>query len=635
MTNPRIKRIIGTAGHIDHGKTAVVKALTGTDCDRLPEEKRRGITIDLGFASWRDGDVQLGFVDVPGHERFVKNMLAGAGGIDAALLIVAADESIKPQTREHFAICRLLGIRTGVVAITKSDLVDPDIIGLVRLEVEDLVAGSFLHGKPVVAVSSVTGQGIDALRRELLAVVGELPERQEKGRVFRLPIDRVFTMRGFGSVVTGTTYAGSLQADAEVEILPPGLRSRARNIQVHGEPREMATAGERTSINLADLQVSDLHRGDQVVEPGIFAPSQVVTARLDLLADSKPLKEQTRIRFHHGASELLGSIRIVDGSGSEILPGRSSYVQIRLEKPVVAVWGDRFVIRRYSPAVTIGGGVIIDAHLPKLSRGTRQELLDTLADGDLPARVELMAKLAGLRGLTLPQLQSRTGLRIGWLNEALPKNAVPRLASLSDGGTRKWLHLDVIAEVRRRAIDFLERYFAAQRMAVSVPKGEFLQKVLPTADSATTIFLLDDLRREGIIHVAGDAVEVPGRSKTLGGAEGELARSVEARFATAGLQPPPVSELIRTIPQKPKVMEGIVSFLVKQGVLVRIADGVYLHRDVVAEAKTRMTTQRGKTIDVGAFKDFFGLSRKIAIPLLELFDREGVTRRQGDARLVL
>jgi selenocysteine-specific elongation factor len=630
----RKKRVVGTAGHIDHGKTALVRALTGVDTDRLPEEKRRGITIDLGFASWFTADYQIGFIDVPGHERFVKNMLAGIGGIDSALLVVAADESIKPQTREHFAICRLLDIRTGVIAITKRDLVVEDILDLVRMEIEEMVAGSFLAGKPIVPVSSVTGAGLDDLRRAILASVAEVDDRDASTRVFRLPIDRVFTMKGFGSVITGTTFAGRLNLDSDVEVLPGGDRSRARNIQVHGEPRDSASAGERTSVNLPDIDLASLHRGQQLVTPGALRPSQVITARLDLLPPSfggaRPLKEQTRIRFHHLSAELLGSIRFVDET-TELKPGASAYVQIRLESPVVAVAGDRFVIRRYSPALTVGGGGILDTHLPKLSRNTRSELLDMLAGGTLQQRVELMAKMEGLRGLSIHELQARTGIRIETLAKEL-KN-VPRLA---DSGERRWVHHDVITDFRRRAMDFLRSYFEENRMALNVPKSEFVQKLLPRgADGAMINFLLQDLAREKIVAIAGDALDIPGRSKSLGGAEGELARMIEGRFAAAGLQPPPVSELINERTQKAKVIEGVISFLVKQGTLVRLAEGIYAHRDVLAAASERMRMRAGETIDVGQFKEYFGLSRKIAIPLLEWMDREGVTKRIGDVRKVL
>jgi len=623
----RKRRVVGTAGHIDHGKTSLVKALTGVDTDRLPEEKRRGITIDLGFASWFTDDYQIGFIDVPGHERFVKNMLAGVGGIDSALLVVAADESIKPQTREHFAICKLLGIRTGVVAINKSDLVDADIVELVRLEIEELVAGSFLAGKPILPVSSVTRAGLDELRRALLASVAEVDDRDATTRVFRLPIDRVFTMKGFGSVVTGTTYAGKLAVESEIEVLPGADRSRARNIQVHGEAREVASAGERTSVNLSDIALERLHRGQQVITPNTLRTSSIITARLELLEDAKPLKDQTRVRFHHLASELLGTVRFVDAHEA-LKPGESAFVQVRLESPVVAVAGDRFVIRRYSPAVTIGGGAILDAHLPKLSRGTRGELLEALAGGTLQERVELMAKLEGLRGLTIREVQARSGIKIETLAKEL--KTVPRVV---DSGDRRWIHTDVLADFRKRAMEFLQSYFQENRMALNVPKGEFVQKLLP--HEAPVNFLLQDLAREKIVTVQGDALDIPGRSKTLGGAEGELARLIEQRYAAAGLQTFAVSELINTIQQKAKVIEGVVGFLVKQGTLVRLAEGVYVHKDVLASARERMAARRGETIDVAQFKDFFGLSRKVAIPLLEYFDREGITRRVGDSRQVL
>jgi len=625
----RKRRVVGTAGHIDHGKTALVRALTGIDTDRLPEEKRRGITIDLGFASWFTDDYQIGFIDVPGHERFVKNMLAGVGGIDSALLVVAADESIKPQTREHFAICRLLAIPTGVVAITKSDLVDRDIIDLVRLEIEELVAGSFLGGKPIVPVSSTTGAGLDDLRAALVASVASVADRVATTRVFRLPIDRVFTMKGFGPVITGTTYSGHLDVESEIEVLPGGDRSRARAIQVHGDPRDVASAGERTSVNLPDIALDQLRRGQQVLRPNTLRTSQVITAQLELLPDAKPLEAQRRIRFHHLSSELLGSIRFVDET-EKLLPGGRAFVQIRLESPVVAVAGDRFVVRRYSPAFTIGGGVILDAHLPKLSRGTRAEILETLAVGTLPERVELMAKLEGVRGLTIHEVQARTGIRAETLTKELRN--VANLAQVGDG---RWIHNDVLTDFRRRAMTFLDAYFKSNKMALNVPKGEFVQKLAPRADGALVNFLLMDLQREKIVQVAGDALDIPGRSKTLGGAEGELARAIALQFAEAGLSAPAVSEIIKAIPQKPKVIEGVISYLVKQGTLVRLAEGVYLHRDTLADARARMSAKKGETLDVGQFKELFALSRKVAIPLLELFDREGVTRRVGDARVVL
>jgi selenocysteine-specific elongation factor len=626
-------RIVGTAGHIDHGKTTLVRALTGVDTDRLPEEKRRGITIDLGFAQWREADLQVGFIDVPGHERFVKNMLAGVGGIDAALLVVAADESVKPQTREHFAICRLLRIPTGVVVITKADLVDRDIVELVRLEIEDLVRGSFLEGRPIVAASAATGAGIDDVKAALRETLASVQDRDASGRVFRLPIDRAFTMKGFGSVVTGTTISGSIAEGDEIAILPEGRKSRARNVQVHGAARERARAGERTSINLADVALGDLHRGQQLVAPGTLRPGSIVTAELELLPDAPALRDQTRVRFHLYSAELLGNVRIVGGQAT-IAPGERQWVQVRLESPVVAVHGDRFVIRRYSPAITIGGGVILDPHLQKLRSGTRDELFETLKSGSLPERVTLLARLAGREGITLADVQARTGLTSETIRAAL-REPPPSTVAVGDGAAMRYLHADVIREVRAAAIGTLAAFFGQNRPTVGLPKGEFLQKLkIARLDPAVTTFLLADLASEKIARLDGDLVDVPGRSRTLGGAEGELARMIEERFRAAGLAPPPVSELIKTIPQRPKTIEGVIGYLVKLGVLARLAENVYLHRDAVAAAREKLAPHRGASVDVGWFKDLFGISRKVVIPLLEYFDREGLTRRTGDKRTI-
>jgi selenocysteine-specific elongation factor len=625
------RRVVGTAGHIDHGKTALVRALTGIDGDRLPEEKRRGITIDLGFANWITDEFQIGFVDVPGHERFVKNMLAGVGGIDAVMLVIAADESIKPQTREHLAICELLGIRRGVIVLTKSDLVDSDIIELVSLEVRELCAGTFLADAPLVAVSSTTGAGMDDLRAALLDTLRQLPERNSDRAPLRLPIDRVFSLRGFGTVVTGTLVSGSLKKESEVEIQPTGLKSRARSIEVHDDQRDVARAGERTSVNLADLSVEQLTRGDQITAPDAFAPSQVITVDLRLLSDAPELKDQTRIRVHHFASELLATVRFLDPERRVLGPGQSIVAQLRLEKPITATAGDRFVIRRYSPAITIGGGVILDAHLPRLSRATRPELFETLRSGSLNERLEAIIRMGGVRGASTKELAQRTGLMATDVSHGLQKaNAVVR------AGDALWLHRDALQQFRSRAMEFLTDYFKRTKMTVGVPKGEFVQKLIPfDVDQRIAQFLLDDLVKERIIVVGNDVVDVPGRSKEMGGAEGELARAIEARFREAGLQTPAVSELIKSIAQKPKVIEGVVGFLVKNGALIRLAEGVYVHREHIAGAAEQMAAHRGKMIDVSWFKELFGISRKIAIPLLEYFDRQGTTKRQGDQRLVL
>ncbi|MBI2214701.1 MAG: selenocysteine-specific translation elongation factor [Acidobacteria bacterium] len=630
------RRIIGTAGHIDHGKTSLVRAITGIDCDRLPEEKRRGITIDLGFAHWSEGGMQIGFIDVPGHEKFVKHMLAGVGGIDCALLVIAADESVMPQTREHLAICQLLRIPTGVIAVTKSDLVERELLDLVRLEAEELARGTFLEGKPVVPVSSVSGAGVDELRAALLREIGAASDRDAGARAFRLPIDRIFTMKGFGTVVTGTTVSGSIGLDEPLEILPSGLVTRARRIQVHGESRDVAEAGERTSINLADVAVDALARGEQLVRPGTLRASRLVTVELELLPEAKPLADQTRIRFHHFASELLGGVRILASEAREVAPGTKAFLQITLESPVCAVAGDRFVVRRYSPPLTIGGGRIVDPLLPRLKRGTRPELLTTLADGTPTERLRLLAKLGGIEGTSLDDLATRWGMPRARVMSALGNGASEELLVVGDGSVLRWVHAEHVATLRRNAMEYLSSYFVQNRTAAALPKGELLQRILPRGvDSAIATFALADLQREKIIVVEGDQVDVPGRSKRLSGVEGDLARTIEARFLEGGLKPPPVSELIQTINQKNKVIEGVVGYLVKTGALVRIAETVLIHKDAVAAARTELARHKGETIDVGWFKEKFDLSRKIAIPLLEHFDKIGATKRQGDSRLVL
>ncbi|HVT03599.1 MAG TPA: selenocysteine-specific translation elongation factor [Thermoanaerobaculia bacterium] len=630
------KRVLGTAGHIDHGKTSLVRALTGIDCDRLPEEKRRGITIDLGFASWITEEFQIGFVDVPGHERFVKNMLAGIGGIDAALLVVAADESLKPQTREHFAICKLLQIPTGLVAITKSDLVEDDILEIVRLEVEELTRGSFLHKRPIIPVSSTTGAGIPELREAILGVLRDTAERDTAGRLFRLPIDRAFSLKGFGSIVTGTTVSGSVRSDQSLAIMPGPAASRVRSIQVHGQNRESANAGERTSINLPDVELDSLHRGQQLVAANTLRESQVLTVELELLPDVKPLKNQSRIRFHHFSSELLGNIRILSAEGDTVGPGETAFVQIRLESPVVAVSGDRFVIRRYSPQVTIGGGRILDPYLPKMSPGTRKSLLRSFADGSMVERLELRSKLEGVRGITAADMVASTGRRVDDILQEVRKEAPKTLMSIGTGASTRWFHRDEIGALEKRAMDFVRRFFSENRTAASLPKSELIQKLLPAdLDGASTEFLLRHLEKEKILEIHGDDIDVPGRAKRLSGIEGDLARQIEVRFAEAGLKPPPVSELIKTINQKPKVIEGVVGYLVKTGTLLRLAEGVYMHKDAAAAAKGDLQSHRGEQIEIGWFKDFFSLSRKIAIPLLEYFDRQGVTKRMGDSRMIL
>lgn len=627
------RRVIGTAGHIDHGKTSLVLALTGTDTDRLPEEKRRGITIDLGFASLVEGDVQLGFVDVPGHERFIKNMLAGVGGIDAALLVVAADESIKPQTREHFEILRLLGIRSAVVALTKSDLVDEEMIALVASEVRELTSKSAMADAPVIAVSSTTRTGLETLRKELVAAALTAKDRDPAGKAYRLPIDRVFVMQGFGTVVTGTAISGSLAADSRVAIEPGALAARARSIQVHGVRREASVAGERSSLNLADVSAERLHRGLQVIEPGTLEPSSVLTARIELLSSAPPLQDGARVRVHLHSAELLASVRVLANESREIRNGASGWCQLRLESPAIAVHGDRFILRRYSPLQTIGGGSIVTSVAGTLHRSTRVQILEEWSTDDIEDQLRVLARHRGERGASLRELQRHNGMSLDALQQL-------RLApeGLISFGSRepRWLDASVLKELRKRAMQIVRDHFAAKNLTTGLSRSELLQRLVRgSGDQELSNFLIADLVREKIIQLKGDLVDVPGRDSGPRGVEGELAIAIEKRFVDAGLQPPAVSEIINTMSQRPKVIEGVISYLVRSGALVRLAEGVYIHPKTVEATASRVREHRGETIDIAWFKATFALSRKIAVPLLEHLDRIGVTKRSGDQRLVL
>lgn len=626
---PVLRRIVGTAGHIDHGKSSLVRSLTGTDPDRLPEEKRRGITIDLGFASMIEDGVQIGFVDVPGHERFVKNMLAGAGGLDCVILVIAADESIMPQTREHFDICRMLGIPDGIIAITKADAVEDEMIELVRLEAAELVAGSFLDGKPMIPVSTVTGRGLEELREALLRTVRHGQERGVTGRSPRLPVDRVFTVRGFGTVVTGTLLTGEITKDAELELLPGSARVRARGLEVHGQTRGVARAGERTSVNITDVELDDVSRGNVLVTPGSFRTSNLLTVELTLLESSPELRNGARVHLHLHSSETLATVRFIGTEEKSVSAGARVLAQLRTAEPLVAAVDDRFVVRRYSPVITIGGGRVLDPHGRRIPANTSEDTLRPLMEGDLGARIRWWARRAGIRGISREEIAQRTGVA----PQAVGSMVDESLLKVREGGP--WLHPDVLGGLRRSAMSVLEDWLRENRMSLGMPKQTFLQKLLPrSVDSSIVSWVLADLERERIAAVTGDVVDVPGRKKELAGVEGELAKRVEKVYLEAGLQPPLLGELVRAVSQKGKIVEGMIAYLTRTGILVRLADGLWVHRDAVAEVRERLQPHSGESFDIARFKELFGLSRKVAIPLLEHLDSTGVTRRVGDRREV-
>jgi selenocysteine-specific elongation factor len=619
--------IVGTAGHIDHGKTALVRALTGIETDRLAEEKRRGISIDLGFAHLDlPGGIRLGFVDVPGHERFVRNMLAGAAGIDLVLLVVAADESIKPQTREHFDICRLLGLRRGIVALTKADLVDAEILGLVRLEVEEYLAGSFLAGAEIVPVSAVTGQGLDRIR-DALARAATAAEAKDAALHFRLPVDRSFTIHGHGTVVTGTLISGRVRLEQEAEVHPTAQRVRIRGIQTHGQSAAEAFAGQRTALNLAGAQTADLRRGTMLTGPGLFAVASQIDCEFDLLPSAKPLKHRAPVHFHAWTAETEAEFRLLDGS-SALAPGRRALVRFRLHEPLQLLPGDRFIVRMFSPVVTIGGGQVVDIGPvpPRLKRARIHERLARLAAAPLPERIALFVQ-ENSYGLPVDELVARTGARGERIVEAAP----PDIILLNE--PRPWLIARAaIDELRGRLGETLAAYHKQHPMQPGMPKEDLRARTLPAAPP----FLLDAILRD-TPGIAGEAEVLRLTSHKPRFQEDEEAAlgRIEAAFERAGLAVPAVAEVLAGSGVDPARARTLLQVLLRQRRLVRIGDDLVYHPVALDGLKELLAGRRGHRFTVPVFKDWTGITRKYAIPLLEYLDRQHVTRRDGDTRVVL
>jgi len=591
--------IVGTAGHIDHGKTALVRALTGVDTDRLKEEKARGISIDLGFAHLdlptANGARRVAFVDVPGHERFVRNMLAGVTGIDLVLFVVAADESIKPQTREHFDICRLLGLRRGIVALTKSDLVDADLLGLVRLEIEEFVAGSFLEGAPVHAVSAVTGQGIADLKAALARAA---PPAKPRDLPFRLPIDRAFTIAGFGAVVTGTTVAGSVRVEHEVEIYPTGRRARVRGLQTHGAAAKEAHAGERTAVNLAGIDVDRLARGMVLAAPGKFAPARVVDAKIDLLASAP--RKLDRVHFHALSFETTARV-IALGDG---------FARLRLADPVLLLPGDRFILRRFSPVETVGGGTVIDTDPPRLKRTSTVARLTEFAAASRAEQIRLRIAEAPF-GLSLAALEAK-----GYTAAEIAGTP------LVDPARVKALRAKLAAAV--------QAFHVANPLLPGIPKEELRSREMPAAPPA----LFESLLSVDLV-LEGDTVRLRSHNLQLKADEDLALAKIEEAFRAAGLAVPASGEVLAKCGVELNRAKSLLAILLRGGRLIRVSADLIYHSDAVGQLRALLAARRGQRFRVGEFKDWTQVSRKFAIPLLEYLDRERVTRRDGDSRIVL
>jgi selenocysteine-specific elongation factor len=627
--------IVGTAGHIDHGKTALVKALTGIDADRLEEEKRRGITIDIGFAHLElplpGGEtLRLGFVDVPGHERFVRNMLAGIGGIDLVLLVIAADESIKPQTREHFDICRLLSVRRGIAVLTKSDLVDRETLDVVRLEVEEFLRSSFLDPacSSVVAVSSLTGAGLDDLKQALVKAAAEVPAR-DSSALARLPIDRVFTMKGFGVVVTGTLAAGTIRKEDELEVFPTGKRVRVRGIQVHGQAAEQAVAGQRTALNLAGVTTQELTRGMVLAPPSTFYSASRLSISLTLLPSAKPLKDRARVHLHAYTFETIATV-VLFGQ-KQVSPGESARAELRLAAPTLLLPGDRFIMRQFSPVVTIGGGVVLDAS--PISRMPGQDaFLKTLAEGD--AQAILLARIArrSQSGIDLAQLTAETGWARQGIETYLAAHAVQaevyRIGDLV-------VHVPALEGLKLFMTSTVATFHKKNPLVAGISKEELRDQI--QASSGVFTAVLQVLVAEKKLEVAGEIVHLPGSGVVMKDEEAESQKVIEHAFASAGLKVPALKDVLAGLKVDKARAQKIVTLLLREKVLVKVSDDLVFHRQALLDLRHRISAEKPKSpkIDVARFKEMTGVSRKYAIPLLEYLDREHVTRRVGDERVIL
>ena len=626
--------VAGTAGHIDHGKTALVRALTGTDTDRLPEEQRRGITIDIGFAHLPLGEeLQLGFVDAPGHERFVRNMLAGAAGIDLVVMVIAADELVMPQTREHFEVCRLLGVKHGLVALTKADLVDADTLELGQLELADFLAGSFLAGCPVIPVSAKTGQGLDALRAALAEVARSAPCRTDQGH-FRLPIDRVFVQQGFGTVVTGTTVSGSIDVNNEVEIQPGGRRVRVRGIESHNETVERGGAGRRTALNLAGIETKDLRRGMVAVAPGLFRPATKFDAVIELLPAGGGLKHGAPVHLHIGTAETVAHVALL-GNRRKIAGGQRGFARLRLEKPLLSLYGDRFILRRFSPVTTIGGGVVLDSEpVRERDADAHQAHLAELESFDAARVLRALLKRATY-GLTSADIIRRTG----WTESEL-SSISGRLRSAGESlvmGSERLIERDRHGRLTRQALDFLRQFHKKDPLQPGASKEALTGACFPNAPPDCADALLGSLQQAKQIAVEGEFVRLAAHSVVLGDEEAAARDAIIAAFLKAGLSAPAVKDVLAQLDVDPPRARRILQALLREKVLVKVSEELLLHRKAVDGLKQLLIGERSlaRRIAVPRFKELTGVSRKYAIPLLEFLDREKVTRRDGSERVIL
>lgn len=633
--------IIGTAGHIDHGKSALVQALTGKDPDRLPEEKRRGITIDLGFADLDLGEVRVGFVDVPGHERFVKNMLAGVHGIDAVALVIAADEGVMPQTREHFDICRLLDVRQGLVVLTKTDLVEDELLSLVRAEAEELVAGSFLEGAPILPVSARTGEGLEEFRAALRQIAEDVPARSSDS-VTRLPIDRAFTMKGFGTVVTGTLVSGEIASGDEFDLLPAGLRVRARGVQVHGTSVSRAQSGQRTAVNLAGVDTAEIERGMVLAPIGRLHPTQIIDVQLNVLPTApRAIRTRTRLRVHIGSAEVLARIRVLNIRG-EIAPGEIAFAQLRFENPVMALHDERFIVRSYSPAETIAGGLVLDPQTTK-HRGREfarsHERLRALTGGQRPEKLATFVAASGDRGLRRSEIAARTG----WKDEVVSQVATEAQKANIVEAEGVFVAKENFERLARKAVEAVKLHHQREPLSRGLARETLRERSF--AHAAPEIFraVIARLEKDGVLVTEKDVVRASDHGVELSAADTKLQEKIAEAYEKAGLEAPMFDQVLEAVgvssAQRPHGRK-ILQLLIDSGTLVRVQGEMFFHSRALEHLQQLLRHyatehEPERLIDVAKFKDLAGVSRKYAIPLLEYFDSERITRRTGDKRIIL
>jgi selenocysteine-specific elongation factor len=639
--------IVGTAGHIDHGKTALVRALTGIDTDRFEEEKRRGITIDIGFAHLDLGDYRLGFIDVPGHEKFVKNMLAGIGGVHLLLLIVAADESVMPQTLEHLQICQLLDIPKGLVVITKKSLVDEELVSLVAEEIKDLTQGTLLEDAPILAVDSISGDGISELLESIKGEADQINrnnlEFDAENRIFRLPVDRVFSVRGFGTVITGTTLWGELSKDSLVGVYPSQEVAKVRGIEVFNTSNSSASPGQRTAVNLSNVDKQDLSRGMTLSIPGIPKPTHVLDAFIRVIKNAPgPIRNRTPVRIHHGSAELIGRVRLLDSQVLE--PGQTGMVQLRTDSPLLCFPGDHLILRRYSPLTTVGGGIVLNNAPRKHRKSELPDLIERLTllkesmaesvDNWGPLLCESIVEEAGPAGAHSKELVARTGFSESYIKRVLP--SIPSLIVISKEPLLA-LHRKPLEALKSEIAQVLSQYHQAKPLGPGFSKEELKKRLMPGGTSACFQFVLGRLEEAEVIVVDGKHIRLRGHSVDLNADQEKIQEEIVALVRRAGFQIATLDETLEKLGKNRRGARDVAFHMISTGQLIRISESLIITQDILDQLAEGLKAKfpDGQTFTVPEFKNLFSISRKYAIPLLEFLDRQRITSRTGDKRKVI